>query len=84
MENVRDTVAFITGGASGIGLGIAATLVDAGVKAVLADLRQDHIDAALAGFARCGQAQNVHAIHVTDRSAMAAGADEAERVFGKV
>ena len=86
MKNVRDKVAFITGGASGIGLGIAGALVDAGMQAVLADLRQDHIDAALEEFRRCGQAKKVHAIclDVTDRSAMAAAADETERVFGKV
>jgi NAD(P)-dependent dehydrogenase (short-subunit alcohol dehydrogenase family) len=86
MKDVHRKVAFITGGASGIGLGIAGACVDAGMKAVLADLRQDHIDEALAGFARRGQSQSVHAIRldVTDRAAMAAAADETERVFGKV
>jgi NAD(P)-dependent dehydrogenase (short-subunit alcohol dehydrogenase family) len=43
MKDLKGKVAFITGGASGIGLGIAAALLDAGMKAVLADLRQDHI-----------------------------------------
>jgi NAD(P)-dependent dehydrogenase (short-subunit alcohol dehydrogenase family) len=86
MKDVRDKVAFITGGASGIGLGIAGSFVDAGMKAVLADLRQDHIDEALAEFARRGRSQSVHAIclDVTDRDAMRAAADETERVFGKV
>jgi NAD(P)-dependent dehydrogenase (short-subunit alcohol dehydrogenase family) len=79
-------VAFITGGASGIGLGIAGTFVDAGMKVVLADLRQDHIEEALQAFERKGQADAVHAIRVdvTDRRAMAAAADETELVFGKV
>lgn len=40
MKSVTDKVAFIAGAASGIGLGIAGTLLDAGMKAVLADLRQ--------------------------------------------
>jgi len=86
MKNLSGRVAFITGGASGIGLGIAGALVDAGMKVVLADLRQDHIDEALAGFERQGRRQSVHAIRldVTDRAAMAAAADETERVFGKV
>src|SRR5215469_2238042 len=86
MKDVRGKVAFITGGASGIGLGIAGALVDAGMQAVLADLRQDHIDEALAEFTRRGQSQSVHAIRldVTDRVALAAAADETERVFGKV
>jgi len=56
------------------------------MRAVLADLRQDHLDAALADFAGRGQSGQVHGIRldVTDRPAMAAAAAEAERVFGKV
>jgi len=86
MQNVQGKVAFVTGGASGIGLGIAGAFVEAGMKVVLADLRVDHIAEAMADFARRGQARNVHAIQldVTDRKAMAAAADESERVFGKV
>jgi NAD(P)-dependent dehydrogenase (short-subunit alcohol dehydrogenase family) len=86
MREVRGKTAFITGGASGIGLGIAGALVEAGMKAVLADLRPDHIDEALAAFESRGQAKSVHAIRldVTDRAGMAAAADESERVFGKV
>jgi NAD(P)-dependent dehydrogenase (short-subunit alcohol dehydrogenase family) len=86
MQDLRDKVAFITGGASGIGLGIAGAMVAAGMKAVLADLRQDHIDAAIATFKHDGYADSVHAVRVdvTDRAAMAAAADETERVFGKV
>jgi NAD(P)-dependent dehydrogenase (short-subunit alcohol dehydrogenase family) len=56
------------------------------MKAVLADLRQDHIDEALATFKKRGQSASVHAIRVdvTDRAAMAAAAAETERVFGNV
>jgi len=86
MKEFRDKVAFITGGGSGIGLGIAGALVNAGMKVVLADLRQDHLDTAMAEFRQRGQAQSVHAIRldVTDRKAMAAAAEETERVFGKL
>jgi NAD(P)-dependent dehydrogenase (short-subunit alcohol dehydrogenase family) len=86
MKELKDRVAFITGGASGIGLGIAGALVESGAKVVLADLRQDHIDEALASFRSRGQAGSVHAVRldVTDRADMAAAADETERVFGKV
>ena len=85
MQDVAGKVAFITGGASGIGLGMAKVFVDAGMKVVLADLRQDHLDSALAGFEAAGQRGSVHGIRldVTDRAAMAAAADEAEAVFGK-
>lgn len=86
MKDVSGKTAFITGGASGIGLGMARVFVKAGMQAVIADLRQDHLDTALAGFERDGARQKVHGIRldVTDRQAMAAAADECERVFGKL
>ena len=86
MQDVRGRVAFVTGGASGIGLGIAGALVAAGMRVVIADLRGDHIKAATEGFARSGQSKSVHAIllDVTDRAAMSAAALETERVFGAV
>jgi NAD(P)-dependent dehydrogenase (short-subunit alcohol dehydrogenase family) len=86
MKDTSGKVAFITGGASGIGLGVAGAFVEAGMQVVLADLRQDHIDEALAVFDQRGRAQSVHAIRVdvTDRAAMSAAADETERVFGKL
>jgi NAD(P)-dependent dehydrogenase (short-subunit alcohol dehydrogenase family) len=86
MKDFQNKVAFITGGASGIGLGIAGAFVDAGMNVVLADLRQDHIDQALADFESRAQSEHVHAIQldVTDRDAMAAAADEAESAFGRV
>ena len=86
MQDLNDKVAFVTGGASGIGLGIGKKFVEAGMKLVIADLRQDHIDEAMAWFEERQQGRNVHAIRldVTDRAAMAAAADESERVFGKV
>lgn len=86
MKVVQGKTAFITGGASGIGFGIAGAFVEAGMNVVLADLRQDHIDEALAAFGKRGQLEKVHAIllDVTDRAAMAAAADDTERVFGKI
>ena len=83
MESVKDKVAFVTGGASGIGLGIARTLANAGMKVVIADLRPDHLDEALKTFA---DRKAVHGIQVDvcNRQAMARAADEAERAFGKV
>jgi NAD(P)-dependent dehydrogenase (short-subunit alcohol dehydrogenase family) len=86
VKELTGKVAFVTGGGSGIGLGIAGAFVNAGMKVVLADRRQDHLDSALAEFRQRGQSQSVHGIRldVTDRAAMAAAADETERVFRKV
>jgi NADP-dependent 3-hydroxy acid dehydrogenase YdfG len=86
MQDVEGKTAFVTGGASGIGLGIARAMVNAGMNVVLADIRQDHIDQSLATFAQQGQGERVHGIRldVTDREAFARTADEAERRFGNV
>ena len=83
---VGGKTAFITGGASGIGLGMAEAFTAAGMNVVIADLRQDHIANALAGFEDDGRSARVHAIEldVTDREGFARAADEAERVFGNV
>lgn len=91
MERVEGKVAFITGGASGIGLGMAKAFARAGLKVVIADVREDHLEEATAYFrelaasGRRSEAQ-VHALKldVTDRAAMAAAAQEAEAVFGPV
>jgi NAD(P)-dependent dehydrogenase (short-subunit alcohol dehydrogenase family) len=86
MQDLEGKVAFVTGGASGIGLGIVKKLVEAGMKVVIADLRQDHIDETVNWFAERQKGRQVHAIRldVTDRQAMAAAADETERTFGKL
>jgi NAD(P)-dependent dehydrogenase (short-subunit alcohol dehydrogenase family) len=83
MKEVQGKVAFITGGAAGIGLGIAQAFVRAGMKVVIADIRQDHLDEALAGF---GGGSAIHGIQmdVTDRGAMEDAAGEVMRIFGKV
>jgi NADP-dependent 3-hydroxy acid dehydrogenase YdfG len=86
MQDVNGKVAFITGGASGIGLGMAKAFVNAGMKVVLADIRQDHIEETTAYFKSKGQSAQVHALplDVTDRVAFARVADEAESKFGKI
>jgi NAD(P)-dependent dehydrogenase (short-subunit alcohol dehydrogenase family) len=86
VEEVEGKTAFVTGGASGIGLGMTTAFVAAGMNVVIADLRTDHIESALRGFAESGRRENVHAIEldVTDREGFARAADEAERVFGNV
>jgi NAD(P)-dependent dehydrogenase (short-subunit alcohol dehydrogenase family) len=82
MREVEGRTAFVTGGASGIGLGMATAFAAAGMNVVIADLRRDHIETALERL----DGERVHAIEldVTDREGFARAADEAERVFGNV
>ena len=86
MQHPEAKVAFITGGASGVGLGQAKVFSAAGCRVVIADIRQDHLDESLKYFTDKGQGGNVHGIKldVTDRAAFEHAADETERVFGKV
>ena len=86
MQDFQDKVAFITGGASGIGLGMARAFVAGGLRVVMADIRDDHVAAALAQFERAGQRARVHGLKldVTDRAGYARAADEAEGVFGRI
>jgi len=83
MKHIEGKVAFITGAANGAGFGMAQVFSKNGMKVVIADIRQDSLDRAMAHFAKN---PNVHAIRldVTDREAFARAADETERVFGKV
>lgn len=83
MQDFAGQVAFITGGASGAGLGQAKVFGRAGCKVVIADIRQDAVDQALAVLR--GEGIEAHGIQldITDRAAYAAAAEEVERVFGQ-
>jgi NAD(P)-dependent dehydrogenase (short-subunit alcohol dehydrogenase family) len=84
MDDVRDRVAFVTGGASGIGLGITKALLGAGAKVVIADLRPDHLDEAKAALASYDNRLLAIELDVTDRTAMADAADRVEQAFGRM
>lgn len=84
MRDVEGKVAFITGGDSGIGLGIARAFTDAGMKVVITYRTRAHLDEAMKLLA--GAADRVHAVSldVTDRAGMEKAAAETVQVFGKV
>jgi NAD(P)-dependent dehydrogenase (short-subunit alcohol dehydrogenase family) len=84
MKDVAGKVAFITGGASGMGLGMARVFSAAGMRVVIGDVRADHLEAAMRLFR--GSNPGVHAIcvDVADRKAMAHAAVETEQRFGKI
>jgi len=84
MQELKGKVAFVTGGASGIGLGQAKVLVESGMKVAIVDLQQKRLDEA-AEYFRTKKSQ-VHLMHldITDRAAYARAADEVEQKLGPV
>ena len=84
LADVRGKVAFVTGGSSGIGLGLARVFSEAGMKVVFTYMREEHRDRALSLFP-AGNA-GVHAIRLdtADRDGMVRAADEVQQVFGNV
>jgi len=76
--------AFITGGASGAGLGQAKVFGRAGCKVCIADIRGDAIESALADLRREGIACHGIELDITARMAFVRAADEAEQAFGPV
>jgi NAD(P)-dependent dehydrogenase (short-subunit alcohol dehydrogenase family) len=83
MKEFDGTIAFITGGASGAGLGQARVFAEAGCRIVLADLRREALDAAALSFRNSNTEVHPIQLDVTDRDAFTRAADEVERVFGR-
>ena len=84
MREVAGKVAFVTGGASGIGLGIARTLARASVKVAIADVRPEALRAAAASLAKEGLSAVTVELDVSNRGAWPAAADRVERELGTV
>ncbi|MDR0904551.1 MAG: SDR family NAD(P)-dependent oxidoreductase [Oscillospiraceae bacterium] len=84
METIKGKTAFVTGAASGVGLGIAKALGKAGANIVIADVRQKAIDEALPWFAENNIPATGVVVDVTSEEAYAKAADEAQRVFGNI
>jgi NAD(P)-dependent dehydrogenase (short-subunit alcohol dehydrogenase family) len=83
MTDIADRAAFITGGANGIGLGIARALARAGARLALVDLDAEALDRAKAELSAVTQVFTT-ALDVRDRDAYARVADEAEAGLGPI
>lgn len=84
MQDLTGKVAFITGGASGIGLGSAKAFLAAGMSVAIADVRRDHLERAMTELAGSGDAVMPVVLNVADRTAMAAAAAAVMTRFGRV
>jgi len=86
MKNFEGKIAFITGGASGAGLGQAKLFSKAGMKVVITDIRKTALDKAVPEILAysCADASSVLPLEfdLTDREAYCQAADKCEEVFG--
>jgi NAD(P)-dependent dehydrogenase (short-subunit alcohol dehydrogenase family) len=83
MQDLAGKVAFITGGANGIGFGMVRAFLSEGMKVVVADWSLDNIARAKTALAGSNAVAFVHA-NVADRANLKAAVDEALATFGKI
>jgi NAD(P)-dependent dehydrogenase (short-subunit alcohol dehydrogenase family) len=84
MKELAGKVAFVTGGASGMGLAMVNAFAAAGMKVAVADIEQKALDVVAEAFGRSNADIITLRVDVTDRAAMARAADATEAAFGKV
>jgi NAD(P)-dependent dehydrogenase (short-subunit alcohol dehydrogenase family) len=84
MREFAGKAAFVTGGASGIGLALGRAFAEAGCKVMLADIEKPALDAAVAELASSGREIRGVVCDVADPTSVDAAAQATFSVFGKV
>jgi NAD(P)-dependent dehydrogenase (short-subunit alcohol dehydrogenase family) len=84
MKDLAGKTAFVTGAASGIGLGIATALAQAGVKVMMCDIEQEALDKALADLRQTNADVEGVRADVSLKAELQAAADATIERFGKV
>ncbi|MGB2073629.1 MAG: SDR family NAD(P)-dependent oxidoreductase [Henriciella sp.] len=84
MTEFKNKTAFITGGASGIGLEIARSLALRGTNIMLADINESELASAQSDLAKTGRQIETVVCDVADEAAVRAAAAATEAAFGNV
>ena len=84
MRNLDGKAAFITGGASGIGLALGRTFAKAGMKVVLTDIEADALASAVKGLREIHPDVHGVACDVTDPASVERAAEAAYEAVGNV
>ena len=84
MKDTYGKVAFITGGANGIGLGMAKAFLKGGLQVAIADVRQDRLDRVLPQLKEISDRVHAMRCDVTSAEAICQAADETEARLGPV
>ena len=84
MRDLAGKAAFVTGGASGIGLALGRALAEAGMRVMLADIETGALEAAVAVLRETGAEVRGVRCDVVDAASVEAAAAAAFAAFGKV
>jgi len=84
MMDISGKTAIVTGAASGIGLGIATALAEAGANVVMADIQKDAVEQAAHGLSGTNKRVMPVRIDVTQEQSVLDALAEAEQKFGKL
>ena len=84
MQELLGRTAFVTGGASGIGLALGRGFAQAGMRVMLADIEADALAAAVDGLRGIGPEIRGVICDVADPASVAAAAQDTFEAFGKV
>jgi NAD(P)-dependent dehydrogenase (short-subunit alcohol dehydrogenase family) len=82
--DISGKTAIVTGAASGIGLGIATALAEAGANVVMADIQKAAVEQAAHGLSGTNKRVMAVQIDVTQEQSVLDALAEAERNFGKL
>ncbi len=83
MQQLKGKTAFVTGGASGIGLGMVKAFLEAGMNVVVADVRDDHLKRSEVELGSRAELLFMQ-LDVTDRAAYSEAADAAIQHYGRI
>ena len=84
MLNINHRTVVITGGATGIGFGLAKACGALGARIVIGEPRQARLDEAVATLTEAGITASAFAVDVTNAEQLAAFVDHAFDAFGEV
>jgi len=76
--------ALVTGGASGIGLGITRALLEAGMQVIVADVRPDHLETAREALAEAGERALFLSLDVGNRDNWQRARETVEKRYGRL
>src|SRR6476659_10143618 len=84
LDLLKGQAAFVTGGGSGIGAGIAKRLAEQGAKVALLGRRKEKLDVVAAEIARAGGEARCYSADVREYAALESAINDAATAFGRL